>query len=179
MSDPFMAEIRIFASSFAPRDWYVCNGQLVNISQNTALFSLIGNIYGGDGRTTMGLPNLQGRVPMGQGTGPGLPTNILGQLSGTPVVALDQTTMPAHSHTLTGQGEQGNINAPAGAYMASDAGGASGTRIRYVKASATPDTTMNGNAFSTTGAGNAHENRQPYLTLLFCISGQGMYPPRN
>ena len=112
MSEPFIAEIRIFAGNFAPRNWAFCDGQLLPIAQNTALFSLIGTTYGGDGRTTTALPNLKGRVPMHPGRGPGLTERRLGQRGGTETITLAQSQMPNHTHTLYASGEDGDSTLP-------------------------------------------------------------------
>lgn len=170
MSDAFVAEIRIFPFNFAPRGWAFCNGQLLPISQNTALFSLVGTYYGGDGRTTFGLPNLQGRGAVGVGQGPGLSRYDVGQNGGVETVTLLKTEIPAHSHTLnaTASATTGN---PTGAALAPPAGG----QLEY---------RMPGNiapmaADSLVSVGGApHNNLQPYLTLNFCIALQGIYPPR-
>ena len=119
MSEPFVAEIRIVGFNFAPRGWAFCDGQLLPISQNTALFSLIGTTYGGDGRTTTALPNLKGRLPMHPGRGPGLTARRLGQRGGTEMVTLSEAQMPNHTHTLIGQGEDGNSTNPNGRQIAS------------------------------------------------------------
>lgn len=172
MSEPFIAEIRIFAGNFAPRSWALCNGQLLPIAQNTALFSLIGTIYGGDGRTTTGLPNLQGRAPMQWGTGPGLTSRQIGQLGGVETVTLSQAQMPNHSHPLRAVVDPGEDPGPAGKSFARSVGGTaygdSGSLVQL-----DPD------AMPSSGGSGPHDNRQPYLGLTFIIALQGLYPSRS
>ncbi len=172
MSEPFIAEIRIFAGNFAPRSWAFCDGQLLPVSQNTALFSLIGTTYGGDGRTTMGLPNLQGRAPMHPGRGPGLTERRLGQIGGAESVTLSEAQMPSHNHQATGSGDAANQRNPAGNLPA---GGVGRGAVAYSNSTARAPferlTTANGGS-------QAHNNQQPYLTLNFIIALQGLYPSR-
>ncbi|MEI4552193.1 phage tail protein [Pseudoalteromonas spongiae] len=177
MSEPFIAEVRIWANNFAPRGWSMCDGQLMQIAQNTALFSLVGTTYGGDGRTTFGLPNLKGRAPMHWGTGPGLTPRAWGQTGGTPAVTLVESQIPAHSHEIKGQNAAGDTNAPANRYLATDK--RAGLKIRNLKADANPNTTMSLSTLTNTGGTKSHENRQPYLALNFCIATIGLYPSRN
>lgn len=170
MSDAFVAEIRILPCNFAPRGWAFCNGQLLPISQNTALFSLVGTNYGGDGRTTFGLPNLQGRSAVGVGQGPGLSLYDVGQSGGSDAVTLLTPEMPAHGHTLnaTASATTGN---PAGAALAPPAGG----QLEYrMPGNIAP---MAGDSLVPVG-GAPHNNLQPYLVLNFCIALQGIFPPR-
>jgi microcystin-dependent protein len=169
MSEPFIAEIRMVPFNFAPRGWALCNGQLIPISQNTALFSLIGTFYGGDGRTTFALPNLQGAAPMHQGQGPGLTPRVLGETGGSETVTLLPTQIPAHTHPLTGSGDDANTLSPAGASPAV----AGVPQYR-------PDqnTAMAPGALGTAGGGQPHNNLQPYLTVNFVIALQGIFPPR-
>jgi len=171
MSEPFLAEIRIFAGTFAPLGWAFCDGQLLSIAQNTALFSLIGTTYGGDGRTNFALPNLQGRAPMHPGTGPGLTPRQLGQQVGTETVTLSETQMPNHTHAL----------------RATVSRGAAGTPQDNAFNRSTGDTAYNTPSNLTgmapamappTGGGQAHNNMQPFLTLNFIIALQGLYPQR-
>ena len=175
MSEPFIAEIRIFGLNFAPRNWAFCNGQLLPIAQNTALFALVGTTYGGDGRTTFGLPDLQGRAPMHPGTGPGLSTRRLGEKAGVDTVTLATTQMPSHGHTLrTGAMECSSAAAtstdPRGNFVAvtSDL---SRRIYRDVGPVATTDTPV--------GGGQAHDNRQPFLACNFCIALVGLFPSRS
>jgi len=171
MSDPFVAEIRIFPFNFAPRGWAFCNGQLMAISQNTALFSLLGVTYGGDGRTTFALPHLQGSVPIQPGQGPGLSNYDLGETGGSETVTLLTSEMPAHSHAL-----QASIGLAAGR----DPTNAAMARSRGANAygPATSLVTMSPQALAVAGGSQPHNNLQPYLTLNFCIALQGIYPSR-
>lgn len=172
MSEPFIAEVRIFAGNFAPRGWAFCNGQLLPIAQNTALFSLIGTTYGGDGRTTTALPNLQDRVPMHAGRGPGLSNRRLGEKGGADTVALTNGQIPSHTHTMRGVSNAPNVSPPSGArlaaapmYEAGDSGG--------LGAMASAAMSIN------TGGGQPHNNLQPYLGLYFIIALVGVYPSRS
>jgi len=169
MSEPFIAEIKIFAGTFAPRSWAFCNGQLLPIAQNTALFSLVGTTYGGDGRTTFALPNLQGRAPMHPGSGPGLSPRRLGQSGGTEAVSLNETQLPAHSHTMNGIPNASQANP--------DASHGLGNAPMY----ATPGTTvaMGVDAIGATGGSQTHNNMQPYLAINYIIALQGLYPSRS
>lgn len=172
MSDPFVAEIRVLPFNFAPRGWANCDGQLMPISQNTALFSLIGTYYGGDGKSNFALPNLGGRFAMGPGQGAGLSPRDLGETTGQASVALIASEMPGHSHGLRAGSSPGSTS-PAGNVMAPTATG--GVVYRAPGAPAV----MAGAAISPAGAGQPHENRQPYLALTFCIALQGIFPPRS
>ncbi|MFN8531780.1 MAG: tail fiber protein [Anaerolineae bacterium] len=174
MVDPFVAEIRMFAGNFAPAHWASCDGQILPISQNTALFSLLGTYYGGNGRSTFGLPNLQGSAPMGAGQGPGLTDRFLGEQSGTPTVTLIQTEIPVHSHPIrSSQGFPDSDRIQAGT-----APGAFGTDALYNTAIGT-STTMSPQALTVTGSSQPHNNMQPYLTVFFIIALQGVFPPRG
>ena len=175
MADPFVAEIRIFPFNFAPHGWAWCNGQLLPISQNTALFSLLGTTYGGDGKSTFALPNLQGRAPMHPGQGPGLSLHDLGETGGSETVTLLESEIPAHSHSKvasTEDGVQGSLTP--GITLATSVGGAlyqSNTNANLVS--------MNPASLSPAGGDQPHNNLQPYLTLYFCIALQGVFPPRG
>lgn len=171
MADPFVAEIRMFGFNFAPKGWAFCNGQLLPISQNTALFSLLGTYYGGDGKSTFGLPNLQGNTPIGAGQGPGLTDRFLGEESGSETVTLLQSEMPLHNHTLRGSNEIAEVNSPANASMA-------GASVA-VYSNAAANTQMHPAMLSVYGSSNPHNNMMPYLTLNFCIAMQGVFPPRG
>lgn len=172
MSSPFVAEIRIFAGNFAPTGWAMCNGQLLSISQNTALFSLLGTFYGGDGRVTFALPNLQGSAPMHQGQGNGLSPRFIGEQSGVAAVTLITSEMPAHSHTAMGRSILGNSASPEN----NDWAGSSIAR-QYL---ADPDASlMNAQVTTITGGSLPHNNMPPYLTLNFIIALQGVFPPRS
>jgi microcystin-dependent protein len=174
MSEPFIGEIRMFGFNFAPRGWALCNGQLLAISQNTALFSLIGTIYGGDGRTTFGLPDLRSRVPMHFGQGPGLSNQPIGAKSGTETTTLTVANLPAHNHAALAAGPAGNSNDAISNIWADDAGVSSAT---YSSAAASG--TMRGDAIGNTGGGQAFSNLQPYLATNFCIALVGLFPSRN
>lgn len=172
MSEPFIAEIRIFAGNFAPRGWAFCDGQLLPVSQNTALFSLIGTTYGGDGRTTTGLPNLQDRAPMHAGHGPGLTDRRLGQNGGAETASLSEAQMPNHSHTLRATVSRGSASQPQGnAFNRSVGDSAYHTPTNL--------TGMSSAMAPNTGGSQAHTNLQPYLTLNFIIALVGLYPSRS
>ena len=168
MSEPFIAEVKIFAGNFAPRGWAFCDGQLLPVSQNTALFSLIGTIYGGDGRTTTGLPNLQGRIPMHAGRGPGLTSRRIGERGGANSASVGDTQMPSHSHTLHAFAD------------AVDAAPASSLGLGAASMYATPGALeeMAPNAVGNAGGGQAHNNVQPILSLSFIIALTGTFPSR-
>jgi microcystin-dependent protein len=173
MADPFVAEIRIFPFNFAPRGWAWCNGQLLPISQNTALFSLLGTTYGGDGKSNFALPNLQGSAPMHPGQGPGLSLYDLGESGGSETVTLLQTEIPAHSHAWTASNADGNVQSPGGQFTAAGVGG-----ITFY-ANAASLTPINTSAVAPVGGDLPHNNMQPCLTLNFCIALQGVFPPRT
>lgn len=175
MSEPFIAEIRIFAGNFAPRSWAFCDGQLLPISSNTALFSLIGTTYGGDGRSTMALPNLQGRAPMHPGRGPGLTSRRLGERSGTENVTLMDTQIPSHSHFL---GVDASGSQPVGPSAASSLANSRG--INAWQTNTTNNLTgLAPESIGDTGGGQPHSNVQPFLSLNFIIALQGLYPSRS
>ena len=172
MSEPFIAEIRIFAGNFAPRSWAFCNGQLLPIVQNTALFSLVGTIYGGDGRSTFGLPDLEGRAPMHPGRGPGLSARPLGQKGGVEQVGLQMTHIPSHSHSIMATDTAANTGSPDGAAFAN-------TEPANHYGPLTDPEAMAGAVIGTTGAGRVHNNMQPYLAINFIIALQGLFPSRG
>ena len=174
MSEPFIAEIRIFAGNFAPRGWAFCNGQLLPVAQNTALFSLIGTTYGGDGRTTTALPNLQGRAPMHPGSGPGLTSRRLGHRGGVETVTLTQDQMPNHDHTLQAALSQGGVSTPAGNTLSRSTGD-----LVYQSDTTSNTANMAVQAISATGGGQAHNNMQPFLAMNFIIALVGLYPSRS
>jgi len=173
MSDPFVAEIRIFPFNFAPRGWAFCDGQLLPISQNTAVFSLLGTYYGGDGRSNFGLPNLQGSAPMHTGatTGPGLSSHVLGESGGSDNVTLISSEMPGHTHTLSAENDNPRSADPANHYLAFSAIPVYSDQA--VNSASAPTAT------SPAGSSTPHNNLQPYLVLNFCIALQGVYPPRG
>lgn len=170
MSEPFIAEVRIFAGNFAPRGWAFCNGQLLPIAQNTALFSLVGTTYGGNGQSTFGLPDLQGRAPMHRGNGPGLNARQLGEKGGSATVTVTEAQMPAHTHALQASDQPAISSQPAGNLPAI-------TREDIYSASGTP-VPMRPDALTPTGGGQAHNNMQPFLALYFIIALTGIYPSR-
>ena len=174
MSEPFIAEIRIFAGNFAPRGWAFCNGQLLPIDQNTALFSLIGTTYGGDGRTTTALPNLKGRAPMHPGRGPGLTSKRLGQKGGTESVTLSEAQIPSHAHTLRGYDRRAGSGVPKDQFFAEARDGTPYNTNTTANLVDTSSTTL-----GTAGGSQPHNNLEPYLTLNFIIALVGIYPSRN
>lgn len=174
MSEPFIAEVRIFAGNFAPRGWAFCNGQLLPIAQNTALFSLVGTTYGGDGRTTFALPDLQGRAPMHPGLGPGLTSHRLGESSGTETVTLAEAQMPDHRHTMQATGYLGDLQAPA-----SDRALAQTQPDFAYQTSTDNEVTLAAEALPAVGGGQPHNNLSPYLVLNFIIALTGLFPSRS
>ncbi|MDF2178068.1 tail fiber protein [Aliiglaciecola sp. CAU 1673] len=168
MSDPFIAEVRIFAGNFAPRGWAFCDGQLLPIAQNTALFSLIGTTYGGDGRTTAALPNLQGRAPMHPGRGPGLTDRRLGERVGIETVTLTEAQIPNHSHTLVAFSDATASSPSTSVGLGAAPMYGAGTQVA-----------MDSDIVGATGGNQAHNNMQPYLGINFIIALQGLYPSRS
>lgn len=172
MSDPFIGEVKLFGGNFAPRGWALCDGQLLAIAQNTALFSILGTTYGGDGRTTFGLPDLRGRSPIGAGQGPGLSPRTIGESGGATTSTLSAAQMPAHTHALRAADGAATLGAPGpGVALAATSGAKvyrSATNLSPTAAPLTP-----------TGGGQPHNNRQPYLALNFIIALQGFFPSRN
>ncbi|HKU77968.1 MAG TPA: tail fiber protein [Pyrinomonadaceae bacterium] len=176
MADPFVAEIRIFPFNFAPKGWAFCDGQLLPISQNTALFSLLGTTYGGDGKSTFALPDLQGSAAMHPGQGPGLSLHDLGETGGVEAVTLLVSEIPAHAHGVgRALNDAGNSISPANSVWAQSAAGRGGAALYQNGA---PTGTVNPNSLTPTGGGLPHNNMQPYLTLNFCIALQGVFPAR-
>ena len=177
MADPFVAEIRIFPFNFAPKGWAFCDGQILPLSQNTALFSLLGTTYGGNGKSTFALPDLQGNVPMHPGQGPGLSLHDLGETGGSPTVTLLESEIPAHSHSMMADSSPGVVTTPGpDRGLARSQGGS-----MYVPGSnPTPTLVMMApQTIAPTGSSFPHNNMQPYLTLNFCIALQGVFPPRS
>ena len=174
MSEPFIAEIRIFAGNFAPRGWAFCNGQLMPLAQNTALFSLVGTTYGGDGRSTFALPDLQGRAPLHPGQGPGLTNRRLGEKGGAATETRTQSQLPGHGH--------GDIRASSGGPQSSSPGGAVWAGDRRSRArlysDGAADVTMAPEALQTAGGSQPHNNRQPVLGVHFIIALMGLFPSR-
>ena len=174
MADPFVAEIRIFPFNFAPRGWAWCDGQLLPLSQNTALFSLLGTTYGGTGKSNFALPDLQGRAPMHPGQGPGLSLHDLGETGGSETVTLLESEIPAHSHALMCQGAPGDSATPVGNAYARVIGA-----TPYLPPAGAPLVSMAPEALAPAGGDQPHNNLQPFLTFYFCIALQGVFPPRG
>lgn len=178
MADPFLGQIVMFGGNFAPRGWALCDGQLLAISGNSALFSILGTTYGGDGRTTFGLPDLRGRVALHEGNGPGLTNRPLGSKSGAETNTLNVNQLPAHGHaaTVNCAAGTGNTNAAAGNVWSTDLGNQSATY-----SNAAPNGTMRADAVQTqnTGGGQAVNNMQPYQVINYIIALQGIFPSRN
>lgn len=173
MADPFVAEIRIFPFNFAPKGWAFCDGQLMPLSQNTALFSLLGTTYGGDGKSNFALPDLQGRAAMHPGQGPGLSLHDLGETGGSETVTLLDSEIPAHAHALSADAldlADTNVVSPTASFALSSGG------TLYQAAA---NTTMSSQALAPAGGDQPHNNLQPYLTFNFCIALQGVFPPRT
>jgi microcystin-dependent protein len=175
MADPFVAEIRIFPFNFAPRGWAWCNGQLLPISQNTALFSLLGTTYGGDGKSTFALPDLEGRAAMHPGQGPGLSLHDLGEIGGAETVTLLQSEIPSHTHGLRANADFADVQTPSSARSIARSQNANA----YKAPAGQPLVDMAPQALAPSGAGQPHNNMQPYLTLNFNIALQGVFPPRS
>ena len=174
MADPFVAEIRIFPFNFAPRGWAWCDGQLMPLSQNTALFSLLGTTYGGNGKSNFALPDLQGRAPMHPGQGPGLSLHDLGETGGSETVTLLESEIPAHSHALMSLGAPANRTSPVGNTIGRPSAGSA-----FVPPAGAPLVSMSDQALPPAGGDQPHNNLQPYLTFYFCIALQGVFPPRT
>jgi microcystin-dependent protein len=175
MADPFIAEIRVFPFNFAPKGWAWCDGQLLPLSQNTALFSLLGTTYGGDGKSTFALPDLRGSVPMHPGQGPGLSLHDLGETGGSDTVTLLQSEIPLHSHGVQAANFPGDIQAPTpNVAVARSAGGNA-----YQSNVNQDNVQMNPSALAPAGGDQPHNNLQPYLTMYFNIALQGVFPPRS
>jgi microcystin-dependent protein len=174
MSDPFVAEIRMFAGNFAPRGWAFCNGQLLSITQNTALFSLLGTTYGGDGQSTFALPDLQGRVPLQPGQGPGLRNRLLGEVGGLETVTLTAANLPNHNHQAFASTGAANTATAQGGLLASTT---ADNPIYAAPGTGTP-LTMGPSAVGSNDA-LPHNNMQPFITMTFIIALQGIFPPRG
>ena len=182
MSQPFVAEIQIFAFNFAPKGWAFCAGQLLPLSQNTALFSLLGTTYGGDGKSNFALPNLNGLTPLRAGQGPGLSLYDLGEQTGSQTVSLLQSEMPSHGHTFSATanaGTAGRVEQRPARRRATTAARRSSTTATIYLPSGAPNTAMSPLCTSVYGGSQPHNNMQPYLGLNFCIALQGVFPPRG
>lgn len=173
MSDQFVGEIRVVGFNFPPTGWAHCNGQLLPISQNTALFSLLGTFYGGDGKSTFALPDLRGAAPLHQGQGQGLSEYVLGQIDGAPTVTLLTSEIPAHNHGLLARNDPAELQAPAPdrAMARSTAG--------FAYSTAQPNVMLHPQAASVAGGSLPHNNMQPSLVMNFIIALQGIFPPRS
>jgi microcystin-dependent protein len=174
MADPFVAEIRIFPFNFAPKGWAWCDGQLMPLSQNTALFSLLGTTYGGDGKSNFALPDLQGRAPMHPGQGPGLSLHDLGETGGSETVTLLESEMPNHPHGLMATAAPANRTSPVGNSIARASAGSA-----YQPPAGAPLISLAAAALPPAGGDQPHNNLMPYLTFYFCIALQGVFPPRG
>ena len=176
MADPFVAEIRIFPFNFAPKGWAWCDGQILPLSQNTALFSLLGTTYGGDGKSNFALPDLQGRAPMHPGQGPGLSLHDLGETGGSETVTLLESEIPSHSHAMRAHnGDQADAQNPSpNTSMAQSANG-----FAFQQTVNANLTNMAGQTLAPAGGDQPHNNMQPYLTFYFNIALQGVFPPRT
>ncbi|MBK9051533.1 MAG: phage tail protein [Chloroflexi bacterium] len=173
MADPFVAEIRIFPFNFAPHGWAWCDGQLMPLSQNTALFSLLGTTYGGNGKSNFALPDLQGRAPMHPGQGPGLSLHDLGETGGSETVSLLESEIPAHTHTFRADTQDPGDNFGPSPMMTM------GRANVYQSTTNSNLVTMAAEMLAPAGGDQPHNNMQPYLTFYFCIALQGVFPPRT
>lgn len=178
MTEPYIGEIRCFGFSFAPRGYAFCNGQIMSIAQNPALFSILGTIYGGDGQTTFALPNLQGQIPMHWGTGAGGFITVIGEVQGQPTVTLTTNQMPQHTHVINAATPGDPTERSAGPTPQSYLSNIRGSQL-WQKAPLTIDASFAPMAISPAGASFPHDNMQPYLTMNFCIAVEGIFPSRN
>lgn len=175
MSDPFLGEVRMLPYNFAPRGWATCDGQIIDIAQNQALYAVIGTTYGGDGRVTMGLPRISGGTVVGMGSGPGLETIYWGEKGGQDVVTLTTSQLPEHKHRVAGEGVPGTQDMPAENTLF----GGESEPFRTYKANPTEFATMSSYCLAYAGKNVAHENKQPFLTVQYCICLDGVFPSRN
>ena len=174
MSEPYVGEIRMFAGTFAPRGWALCDGQLLAVAENDALFSLLGTIYGGDGRTTFGLPDLRGRLPMHTGTGPGLSSRSMGQKRGSESVSVSTSQVPSHNHEMRASTTPGTQNIPTGGLLASSPG------VRLYRPQPPTGNNLATNTIGpSAGGAQSHSNLMPFLCVNFIIALFGVYPSRN
>lgn len=178
MDEPLMGVIAIFGCNFAPRGWAFCSGQIVPIAQNTALFSLLGTTYGGNGTSTFAYPDLRGRVPIGQGQGPGLSPYVLGEQSGIENVTILSAEMPAHNHGLRVANTSSNLTAPAANASIANYADLNGDGGQTYSAVA-PNINLHATTVGIAGGNQPHSNIQPYLAINYCIAIQGVFPARN
>jgi microcystin-dependent protein len=174
MSEPFVGEVRMFAGNFAPQGWAFCDGQLLAVSQNDALFSLLGTVYGGDGRTTFGLPDMRGRLALHAGQGPGLSERRLGAKGGSEHETLTVNQIPSHKHNLAANNAAGTSTTPTGS-LARDTAGSN----LYAQALSTTRSNLSSNALNNTGGSQSHSNMMPYLCVNYIIALFGIYPSRH
>ncbi|GAB4030116.1 phage tail protein [Spirosoma jeollabukense] len=181
MNEPFLGMIALFGFGFPPRDWAVCDGSILPIAQNTALFSLLGTTYGGNGQTTFALPDLRSRVPLGQGQGPGLSPYQMGQVGGTESVTLTTGQMPMHTHTLTGTNAGAATSVPNGNVLAASNGALEDGTTVSVNAYATSgtDATLNPSSIGVAGGSQPVQIQTPYLAMNYCIALKGIFPSRS
>lgn len=172
MAQPFLGQIIMFGGNFVPRGYAGCNGQLIAISQNDALFALIGTTYGGDGQTTFGIPDLRGRIPLNQGNSTTGSQYSLGQMAGTETVTVISTQMPIHNHTFPGNSNSGTVPSPNGGVVAS-------TQLNPYVQAAPADTPMGNQMIGQAGGNQPHENMMPFLCVTFIIAVEGVFPTRN
>ncbi len=178
MTQPFLGQIQPFGFDFAPKGWAQCNGQILNVQQNTALFSLIGTYYGGNGTTTFGLPNLQSRVPIHMGTGLNGQPYVIGQIAGTETVGLNMSQLPSHNHAFSGASADATAVNPATGAALAKAAVPSGTPSNFYGPMTTPQPLIPA-MVAPVGGNLPHNNVQPYLTINWCIALSGLYPSRN
>jgi microcystin-dependent protein len=177
MANPYLGEIRLFAFGYAPQGWMLCNGQTLSIAQYSALYSLLGTTYGGDGVTTFNLPNLQSRVPVHFGQGAGLSSYSMGEATGSETVTLNATQMPSHTHAVNATTGSGSQSSPAGNYLASPGASPHGTTVApYAPSNSGNATTLSGATIGAAGGSQPHSNLQPVLCVSFCICVSGLFP---
>jgi microcystin-dependent protein len=179
MSNPYLGEIRAFSFGFAPKGWSMCNGQTIAISQFTALFSLLGTTYGGNGQTTFALPNLQGRAAVNWGQGPGLSNYDLGELTGTETVTLTSQQMPQHNHMWAADSAVGDAPSPLGNFLAGAKIPTNNVQLATYGAAGGATVPLAPTMLATTGNNVGHSNMQPFLVVNFCIAMVGIFPSRN